>query len=166
MFGRPIPTALPSHTSQIAPENNCEHLKKLSDNQKTQADQHTRPLPPLLVGSPVRVLNKENKTWFPGKISAQLQDRSYQVLTEGGRTLVSNRHQLRERTLQPSTQESSQEPPRAPAVQPNDNMNNVANNTSATATETPATTTEQPTTLSPYKTRAGRTVQKPACFQD
>ena len=166
MFGRPIPTALPSHTSQIAPEHYREHLKKLSDNQKTQADQHTRPLPPLLVGSPVRVLNKENKTWFPGKIIAQHQDRSYQVLTEGGRCLVRNRHQLRERTLQPSTQEPGQEPPPPPADQPNNNVPPIANSTPAATTETPATPTGPPTTPVPYKTRSGRTVQKPARLQD
>lgn len=65
MFGRPIPTALPSHTSQMAPESYREHVTQLSEKQKSHADQHTRPLPPLLVGGPVRVLDKEKKDLVP-----------------------------------------------------------------------------------------------------
>ena len=98
MFGRPIPTTLPSDTSQMAPENYQEHVKQWSNQQKSYGDQHTRPLPPLLVGKPVPILDKQSKTWFPGTITAQKQDKSYQILTEADTSIIRNRQHLRDQT--------------------------------------------------------------------
>ena len=62
MFGRLIPTTLPSHTNQMAPEIYRKHVRELSEKQMASAVQHKLPLQPFLVGSPVRVLNKKTKT--------------------------------------------------------------------------------------------------------
>lgn len=98
MFARPITTILPSHTGELAPEAYRDHINECRDKQQAYADQHTKELPPLLAGQPVRVLDKDRKVWYAGKVLARNRDRSYQILTEGGRSLTRNRSHLRDMT--------------------------------------------------------------------
>lgn len=159
MFGRPIPTALPSHRNEVISDHHHEHLQQTAAKQKTYADYHTRPLPPLLVGSPVRVLDRSTKTWFPGTITARRADRSYQVQTEGGSSITRNRHQLRE---MPS-ESGPAHLPATTAAKPHSDNSNSQQSASNGQQPTPPTPLETPT---PYKTRSGRAVLKPMRYQD
>ena len=177
MFGRPIPTTLPSHTSQIALENYQEHVQQWSDQQKSYGDQRTWPLPPLLVGKPVRVLDKQSKTWFPGTITPQNKDRSYQILTEAGRSIIRNRQHLRDLTPHNDAPICTSTIPVDP---PNSNGNTIINSaptatlckptttmvdrspcTGAPETPKPVAETDKGGGQSPYKTRSGRMMCKP-----
>ena len=129
IFDRPIPTMLPSHTNQMAPEIYREHVQELSGKQKAHADQHKLPLPPLLVGSPVRVLNKETKTWFKGTVTTNHNNKSYQMLTEWGRTTTRNCHHLCEippsqnDTRGPNEPTAKRPPMTMAAAKPSNNAN-------------------------------------------
>ena len=102
MFGRLISTALPSRRSQMAPVSYQERVRELREKQMRSADQRTHTLPPIPAGTLMRVLNKENKTWFKWKIIARNRDRSCQFLTRGGRSITCNHQHLREyHTLPP-----------------------------------------------------------------
>ena len=97
MFGHPLPTTLPSRSAKLAPEVYRDHLRERTASQKLYADQHTKPLPPLSPGQRVTILNKENKTWFPAKVTNR-NNRAYTLLTNSGRVIKRNRQQLREAT--------------------------------------------------------------------
>lgn len=94
MFGRAIPTALPSRSTKVTHEGYQQHLTDRSIAQKGYADANTRPLRPLLVGEPTRVLNKEKKEWYPATVLEKHSERSYLLRTDGGRVIRRNRRQL------------------------------------------------------------------------
>ncbi len=168
MFGRRISTTLPSHTNDMAPDHYREHVKELSEKQKAYADQHTRELPPLLAGKPVRVLDKERKLWYEGQIIARNKDRSYQVLTEGGRSIIRNRAHLREIPPTPEPKAANTMPERE-TRQPTPQCANDNQPTQGLAQPAPqpsspmkATPKPQGQPVTPMMTRSGRVIQKPA----
>lgn len=74
-------TSLPSHQPIISKEN---HLERNEERQKQMANQvpSRSELPPLFSGQTFRILNQDNKTWFPGTVTKVLSEpRSYKVST-------------------------------------------------------------------------------------
>ena len=145
MFGRPITTTLPSHTSELAPEVYRDHLRQVQDQQKAYADQHTRERPPLLPGKQIRILDKTAKTWCAGRVVARNSDRSYLVATEGGRNIVWNRSHQREMPA------PAQSPPTTPATNTRQQPEQLV--------KTPVRPPIQP--MTPTMTRSGRVGEKP-----
>ena len=70
MFGRAILTALPSQSLVCPNETFQKRLSKRADSPKAYADRHTA-LTPLHTGQHVRVLNKEEKLWYPATVTSQ-----------------------------------------------------------------------------------------------
>ena len=107
MFGRAIPTALPSHSDGTKSEVYRDQLADMAAKQKGYADLHTRDQPPLIDGQQVRVLDKEKKLWYPATVVSQSRenDRSYVVETESGRHVRRNRVHLREIPPMPTDRE-------------------------------------------------------------
>ncbi|XP_055619559.1 uncharacterized protein K02A2.6-like [Toxorhynchites rutilus septentrionalis] len=88
LFSRATRCGVPSSGANLFPkvvENVPEAIKDNRRKTKWQYDKKTRHLPTFQVGSPVFVqLNQENsKQWTPGKISSQLNERSYMVNVNG-----------------------------------------------------------------------------------
>lgn len=108
IFGRPIPTALPSHGINNKPEIYKDHMHARLQKQKDYADLHSKALPPLIEGQRIRVFNKDDKIWSPAKVVSRENERSYRVQTEKGNELVRNRIHLRETgaTKQPTRDEA------------------------------------------------------------
>ncbi|TRY80553.1 hypothetical protein TCAL_13617, partial [Tigriopus californicus] len=98
VFFRPQKTTIPSHPNafaRISDINYEEAIKKKNyDHNKIvqYADMHSRELTPLKKGDRVVVQNIHSKLWnIKGVISSiQQNNRSYKVLTDGGRPLYRN----------------------------------------------------------------------------
>ena len=97
MFGRPIPTTLPSCSEKTQTDKYHEHMGQTSDNRKRYTDIHTKPLPPLVSGQHVCVLDN-TRLWARGTVLEPCvnKDRSYLVHTDRGSQLVRNRIQIRD----------------------------------------------------------------------
>jgi len=177
MFGRPISTVLPSHTTNRVIDKYQDHMKRNVDRAKQYGDQHTKPLAPLMAGQPVRVLNRETKTWFPATVVFQNRDRSYSIRTESGSFTRRNRRQLREmaQPLKPrpsegsgvipdppapnldkntTTKEESYVPPQ-PSMSPSTKQSTSAPPLTSQISPSPARTPEM------VKTRSGRCIRPP-----
>lgn len=156
MFKRPITTILPSRAKELAPEVYRDHIRLCQHNQKAYADQHTKELPPLLTGQTVRVLDKERKQWFLGKVVARNRDRSYQILTEGGSALIRNRSHLR--VIPPPVPTATQ--PEMPAHK--DSAGPAENAPTSTTPPAAVMRPQTPPKSTPLTRRSGRTTSKPS----
>lgn len=92
LLGRPLVTLLPSH-GEPGPEEHRDHMRNLQENMKKQYDKTSgRDLPPLYPGRPVRILNRDTKTWIPGTVVERCSEpRSYIVETPNGSRVRRNR---------------------------------------------------------------------------
>ncbi len=95
MFGRKISTTLPNYQHLDVNDDIREHFSTLSDQQKSYHDNTSKELAPLMINQPVRVFDTEKKLWLLGKIVSQVDDRSYQIVSNSGRILTRNRIHLR-----------------------------------------------------------------------
>ena len=107
MFGRKISTTLPGYQHIAVNDDTREHFANLSNQQKSYHDEKSRDLPPLMVNQTVRVYNTDRKLWFIGKILSKEDERSYKIITEGGRILFRNRIHLHPMVLQEYTTQRS-----------------------------------------------------------
>ena len=95
---------------------------------------------------------KQSKTWFPGTITAQNKDRSYQILTEAGRSIICNRQHLGDLTPPNDAPTCTSTIPVDP---PNSNGNTIINSA-------PTATLCQPiTTMVDGSPRAGAETRNP-----
>ena len=157
MFGRAIPTALPSRSLVRPNETFQKHLSERADSQKAYADRHTKALPPLHTGQHVRVLNKEKKQWYPATVTSQTNERSYMLETEAGRHIRRNRRQLREITSNTASEQATTgDGTSAPTVVTDPPLPQCNN-----GSDEPAASTSTANT-----TRAGRAIRKPQRFND
>ena len=98
LFGKPIATLLPSRMTP-RPEDR-KHRQQLEDRKLVMKEQYDktagRPLPLLYEGQNVRVLDKQNKTWFPAEIVGRAPEpRSYNLTTDQGNTIRRNKRDIR-----------------------------------------------------------------------
>nr|XP_054769705.1 uncharacterized protein K02A2.6-like [Lytechinus pictus] len=111
MYGRKVKTTLPGR-SYGYPHNDNMHdqIQHRREKMKHDHDKHAgKELPKLTVGQRVRMLDTDDNTWIPAKVSRVCEaPRSYEVTTPNGRTLRRNRSHLREMfTSQPKSDTSS-----------------------------------------------------------
>ena len=157
MFGRAIPTALPSRSLVRPNETFQKHLSERADSQKAYADRHTKALPPLHTGQHVRVLNKEKKQWYPATVTSQTKERSYMLETEAGRHIRRNRRQLREITSNTASEQATTgDGTSAPTVVADPPLLQCNNGSDEPAASISTVNT----------TRAGRAIRKPQRFND
>ena len=152
MFGRAIPTSIPSRTQQQPNETYCQHLADKAAAQKRYADCHTRPLAPLCTGQRVRVLNRERMQWYPATVTANVGERSYRLETDTGQSIRRNRRQLRE--MPDQTQSTASTPTAAGEGTPPQ--------TTTQPVDDNATNNSQPAA----PTRTGRKTCRPAWLKD
>ena len=98
LFGHPVVTLLPRRL-----EPGPEHHSSILEERKEKMVQHhdatakKSDLPSLNVGQPVRILDKQSKTWCPGTVQSTGDDTwCYKVETPNGSRFCRNRSMLRE----------------------------------------------------------------------
>ena len=127
-------------------------------------------LPPLYNGQAVRILNKINKTWYPGTIIDKCDEpRSYLVETPNGTRLRRNRSHLREiiipRRLLSS--EATTSPGYVSDNQPSRHMDNSQNDFSNLDIHQKNPDTNQSTeTNQTVPRRSGRITRIPSRYQE
>lgn len=102
LFGHPLRSCLPAHRRSFAPEwqklaEDCDKKHSILQQTATKCyDAHARPLPPLKVGTQVRVQNHVTKRWdMIAEIVGVGHRRDYTIKTPSGRVYWRNRRFLR-----------------------------------------------------------------------
>lgn len=163
IFGRPVPTVLPSRAQGVPIQAYKDRHQQRVIVQKAHADVHAKPLPPLHAGQDINVRDERTRAWHPAKVLTKDGDREYTIATEGGSTLRRNRHQLREAHPQPRvvTPEPACDDSVAQTPPPTESQTHVEAHTEKPA---PAPVVTSP--LKPMTSRFGRVIRMPARFQD
>ena len=100
LMSRRTRSSLPAPLSAYEPvvvSNTVEHLVNRKRKNKLNYDQHSKPLPELAIGQPVRVKTQppSSKKWSTGIVTDVMGSRSYEVDVEG-RTYRRNRHHIKD----------------------------------------------------------------------
>ena len=181
MFGRPIPTVLPSRSNATAVDKYRHHNEQRVSQQKMYADQRSHCMRPLYSGEKARVLNKDKMEWYPATVTQRTGDRSYILRTDGGRMIRRNRRQLRPLNTpahdtsetEASTQFNAPPQAQTPQVQtppirtPQDSESTTVADTGQQSSQTvlPAPSSPKGILKKPGTTRSGRRVRIPLRYQ-
>ena len=170
LFGRAIATTLPSR-EKLGKEEHRARLEERSAEMKTRHDYSSQNinLPPLYPGQHVTIMNKADKTWYPGIIIRKDKTpRSYIVETPNGARLRRNRAHLRA-VPAPTTKKNNLADvgkkvhfaDTAPSMMPA-----AREHPTSSDKEIPTTPEEVRSPTDRTRTRSGRTIIRPARFRD
>jgi len=170
MFSRRTRTILPTADALLStPGAEAAHAS-LTEAKRRQAAYHDRGAkerPPLQVGQPVRVKIDQSGDWRKAEVARKLPHRSYEVQLEGGTKLRRTSRHVRFTSEppiiitdggddSPSAAPPASDPPAARKTNPDVRVRPAKPATAAAdASVSPATVT-----------RSGRTVKRPARYQD
>ena len=164
LFQRKVKDTLPSKGFNTIPnkEEIQEHTRHKQESQKLHHDSKARHLPPMYPGQLANHRDYQTGKWLPATVIKRTKEpNSYLIQTASGNLLRRNREHIREvppsKTLPPpncdnyqsATKESAVEEPHSPNIAPQEKIKQAK------------VSNEQKTV-----TRYGRTVKKPARFDD
>ena len=125
LMSRNCRTKVPSAPKTLQPKLNnnvTNYLRQLQYRQKYQHDKNAKPMKPLSVGQPVRIVKPATAHWSPAKVTAEYPTpRSYVITTDDGTTYRRTRQHIKEeksvmaenvgdRAIEPDNDEENQQP--------------------------------------------------------
>ena len=115
LFNRRTKTLLPTTKNALKPQFSENDLDKIKFDKRRQAfyhDKNSKLLPQLEEGDAVRLkpFKLGQKSWQKGVVLKQLDDKSYNVVGEGGNVFRRNRVHLRQTKERPLSQETPNVP--------------------------------------------------------
>ena len=141
-------------------------LQARQDEQKSQYDKSSKPLPAIFPGDPVRVLNPHDHKWKPGIVKGNTQaPRSYMVTMTNGSTLRRIRSHIRPTGENISIQSIPSDEPPVPSYEVCSTMPSISRDSceqTVVASDSPASTPQLrcPTPEAPLR-RSSRLVKPP-----
>ena len=169
-----------------------ERLQQRQEVQRTNHDQHSRDLSPLFPGQNVRIQTLPSSLWSPAVVREKCQEpRSYVVETQNGRVLRRNRRHIREVESEKKTVRCECDSPNTPTVcgssetqivsdsrkvrfedenrktQPTEHNYRQKLSGSEANSDVPVHVTRSPAVMDRdglCKTRTGRVIRKPRCY--
>ena len=170
MFGRKVKTTLPGRSYGYPHTDVHDQLQQRREKMKHDHDKHAgQELPKLSVGQRVRMLNTDDNTWIPAKVSRVCEEpRSYEVTTPNGKTLRRNRSHLREMftsQTQNDTSSTTTPDPRRIDLDEEETQNEANHHTPQNADNSERTQNTQ-SDRHTYTTRYGRQIHRPDRFRN
>ena len=166
-------------------ESHSQDLQNLEERRQEQQryyNENSRDLNILKEGQNVFYYDLRNGNWLPGIITKKLHERSYQIVTKGGRPITRNRRDLKPHPGNVEVKFRSN-PPSTPLISSSPGVRNVQKPISNNVPDASTMSTDKPVSrkinnrsqedmgnnhLPPttYVTRSGRTIKKPVRFLD
>ena len=164
MYGRKVKTTLPGRNFGYPHTDVRDQIQQRREKMKHDHDKHAgQELPKLSVGQRVRMLNTNDNTWIPAKVSRVCETpRSYEVTTPNGKTLRRNRSHLRElftSQTQSDTSSTTSLDPRRIDLEDGETKGE-------TNSHTPHTDTSEQSDRQTYTTRYGRQINRPDRYRN
>ena len=177
MQSRTVRGILPVRKEESSPQD-LQNLEDRRQEQKRYYNESSRDLNILKEGQNIFYYDQRKGNWLPGIITNRLHDRSYQIVTKGGRPITRNRRDLKPHPGNVEVKFKS-DPPTNPPIRSSPDVRNVQKPISNKVPDANKVSTEKPVSAkinkSPedqghnnptYVTRSGRAVKKPARFLD
>ena len=171
MFGRKVKTTLPGRSFGYPHTDVHDQLQQRKEKMKHDHDKHAgHELPKLSIGQRVRMLNTDDNTWIPAKVSRVCEEpRSYEVTTPNGKTLRRNRSHLREMftsQTQHDTSSTTTPDPRRIDLDEEEIQDEEANHHTPQNTDNSERTQNIQSDRHTYTTRYGRQIHRPDRFRN